>query len=147
MKKILLVVLLFMTTLFAEGMKFSDPQPTFENPRKWVINLSTNDLTKVNHILDSINNVLKEYPSESMKVAVVAYSSGMRALKKDYDPKTLQRIQSLIEYEVEFIGCRNTMETMGWVEDDFIDDLSYVQAGIAEALERIVDGWIPMTAY
>lgn len=147
MKKILLVVLLLATTLFGQRMEFSDPQPTFENPRKWVINLSTNDLKKVNHILDSINNVLKEYPSEAMKVAVVAYSSGMRVLKKDYDPKTLQRVRSLIEYEVEFIGCRNTMETMGWEEDDFIEDIDYVQAGIAEALERIVDGWIPMTAY
>jgi hypothetical protein len=39
------------------------------------------------------------------------------------------------------------METMGWTEEDFIDDINYVQAGIAEAIERIVAGYIPMTAY
>jgi hypothetical protein len=128
-------------------MEYSDPQPTFDNPRKWVINLSTNDVETVNHILSSINNVLKEYPQEAMKVAVVAYSSGMRVLKKDYDPHTLKRIKSLIEYDVEFVGCRNTMETMQWTDDDFIEDISYVQAGIAEAIERIVAGYIPMTAY
>jgi hypothetical protein len=145
MKKFLLMVLLSVVS-FAQ-MEYSDPQPTFDNPRKWVINLSTNDVERVNHILSSINNVLKEYPQESMKVAVVAYSSGMRVLKKDYDPHTITRIKSLIEYDVEFIGCRNTMETMGWTEEDFIDDINYVQAGIAEAIERIVAGYIPMTAY
>lgn len=147
MKKIILTALLLLSSVFGAKMEYSDPQPTFENPRKWVINLSTNDLETVNHIISSINNVLKEYPQESMKVAVVAYSSGMRVLKKDYDPKTLERVRSLMEYDVEFIGCRNTMETMGWVDDDFIDGIDYVQAGIAEALERIVGGWIPMTAY
>ena len=147
MKKLFLVFMLLTGSVFAGKMQFSDPQPTFENPRKWVINLRTNDKKIVNHILDSINNVLKEYPQESMKVAVVAYSSGMRVLKKDYDKKTLARISSLMEYDVEFVGCRNTMETMGWKEEEFIDGLDYVQAGIAEALERIVAGWIPMTAY
>ncbi len=145
MKKFLLMVLLSVVS-FAQ-MEYSDPQPTFDNPRKWVINLSTNDVERVNHILSSINNVLKEYPQEAMKVVVVAYSSGMRVLKKDYDPHTITRIKSLIEYDVEFIGCRNTMETMGWTEEDFIDDINYVQAGIAEAIERIVAGYIPMTAY
>lgn len=146
MKKIIL--LMFITiSLFAEKMEYSDPQPTFDNPRKWVINLSTNDVETVNHIISSINNVLKEYPQGAMQVAVVAYSSGMRVLKKDYDPHTLTRIRSLIEYEVEFVGCRNTMDTMHWKDDDFIEDITFVRAGIAEAIERIVAGYIPMTAY
>lgn len=146
MKKIILLMFIAVS-LFAEKMTYSDPQPTFDNPRKWVVNLSTNDVETVNHIISSINNVLKEYPQGAMQVAVVAYSSGMRVLKKDYDPHTLTRIRSLIEYEVEFIGCRNTMDTMHWKEDDFIEDISFVKAGIAEAIERIVAGYIPMTAY
>lgn len=147
MKRLFLVFILLTATIYASKMQFSDPQPTFDNPRKWVINLKTNDKKTVNHILNSVNNVLKEYPQETMKIAVVAYSSGMRVLKKDYDKHTLSRITSLMEYDVEFIACKNTMETMGWKEDDFIEDLDYVQAGIAEAIERAVDGWIAITPY
>lgn len=147
MKKIILILTLLITTIFAVRVDFSDPQPTFDEPRKWVINLNTNDIKRVNHTLDAINNVLKEYPQEALKVTVVAYSSGMRAIKKDYDANTLTRIKSLMEYDVEFIGCRNTMESMGWVEDDFLDDVEYVQAGISESIERIVDGYIPVTPY
>ena len=71
----------------------------------------------------------------------------MRVLKKDYDKHTLSRISSLMDYEVEFIGCKNTMETMHWTEDDFIEDISYVQAGIAELIEKQVDGYYETTPY
>ncbi|WP_108062502.1 DsrE family protein [Poseidonibacter lekithochrous] len=145
MKKIVLFLLIAVFS-YAEST-FSDPQPTFDNPRKLVIQLYDSEVTKVNHNLSSIYNILKEYPSESLKVVVIAYGNGMRALKNDYDAKTLTRIQSLMEYDVEFIGCRNTMETMKWSESDFIDDIEYVQAGIVEIIERQVSGYVGIIAY
>lgn len=145
MKKIVLFLLIAVFT-YAQST-FSDPQPTFDNPRKLVIQLYDSEITKVNHNLSSIYNILKEYPSESLKVVVVAYGNGMRALKNDYDAKTLTRIQSLMEYDVEFVGCKNTMETMKWSESDFIDDIEYVQAGIVEIIERQVSGYVGIIAY
>ena len=144
MKKIVLILLIAVFS-YAQST-FSDPQPTFDNPRKLVIQLYDSEVTKVNHNLSSIYNILKEYPSESLKVVVIAYGNGMRALKNDYDAKTLTRIQSLMEYDVEFIGCRNTMETMKWTEADFIDDIEYVQAGIVEIIERQVSGYVGIIA-
>lgn len=144
-KKIILLALLSIVT-FAEST-FSDPQPSFDNPRKVVIQLYDSELKKVNHNLSTIYNILKEYPSETLKVVVVAYGNGIRALKNDYDKKTLTRIESLMEYDVEFIVCRNTMETMKWTESDFIEDASYVQAGIVELIERQIDGYIGIIAY
>lgn len=144
-KKIILIALLSIVT-FAEST-FSDPQPSFDNPRKVVIQLYDSELKKVNHNLSTIYNILKEYPSETLKVVVVAYGNGVRALKKDYDKKTLTRIESLMEYDVEFIVCKNTMETMKWKESDFIEDASYVQAGIVELIERQIDGYIGIIAY
>ncbi|QKF82107.1 DsrE family protein [Halarcobacter ebronensis] len=145
MKKILLLAIV---SLFAYAQStFSNPQPTFENPRKVAIQLYDSDLKKVNHNLSTIYNILKEYPQESLKVVVIAYGNGVRALKKDYDKQALTRINSLMEYDVEFIVCRNTMETMKWTEDDFIDGVSYAQAGIVELIERQIAGYIGIIAY
>lgn len=145
MKKIILIVLM---AVFSYGQSvFSDPQPTFENPRKLVINMHENDLDVVNHTLGSIYNILKEYPGETLNVAVVLYGKGMRVIKKDYDAATLNRIKSLMEYDVEFIGCKNTMETMNWTEDDFIDGVEYVQAGIVEIIERQTAGYVSIKPY
>ncbi len=145
MKNIILIVLMAVFS-YAQST-FSDPQPTFEKPRKIVINIHYNDLETVNHNIGTIYNILKEYPSESLKVAVVLYGKGMRVIKKDYDAATLNRIKSLMEYDVEFIGCKNTMETMKWTQDDFISGVDYVQAGIVEVIERQNDGYFGITPY
>jgi uncharacterized protein len=145
MKQIFLLLMLSLS-LFAQ-MNFSDPQPSFEAPRKWVIRISTNDLETMNHTLDTVNNVLKEYPPESLKVALVFYSKGLRVIKKDFDATTLTRIKSLMAYEIELIACKNTMESMGWQTGDFIEGVSYVQAGVAEVIERVAHGWIDVTPY
>jgi hypothetical protein len=145
MKKFLLFTILTIFT-YAQST-FSDPQPSFDEPRKVAIQLYDSDLKKVNHNLSTIYNILKEYPEESLKVAVIAYGNGVRALKKDYDKATLSRINSLMEYDVEFVVCKNTMQTMNWTEDDFIDGVSYVQAGIVELIERQIDGYVGIIAY
>ena len=145
MKNIILIVLMAVFS-YAQST-FSDPQQKIKKPRKIVINIHYNDLETVNHNIGTIYNILKEYPSETLKVAVVLYGKGMRVIKKDYDAATLNRIKSLMEYDVEFIGCKNTMETMKWTQDDFIDGIDYVQAGIVEIIERQTAGYIGVTPY
>ena len=144
-KKIILV--LFMAVFSYAQAKFSEPQPSFDNPRKVVYSLYVGDLETVEHTIGSMYNILKEYPAESLKIVVVAYGKGMRVLKKDYDKKTLERVKSLMEYDVEFIACKNTMETMKWKESDFIDGISFTQAGIVEVIEKQQEGYIGITAY
>lgn len=147
MKKIILIFLIGLFSLSSAESNFSEPKPTFDTPRKVVYSLRVGDLETVSHTIGSMYNILKEYPAESLKIVVVAYGKGLRVLKKDYDERTLTRIKSLMEYDVEFIACRNTMETMKWSEADLIDDIGFAQAGIVEVIERQVDGYIGITAY
>lgn len=147
MKKVLFMMVIIVGVIFGGGMKFSNPKPTFDNPRRIIMKLNMSDEKEVNHLIGTIYNILKEYPSDTLKVVVIAYGPGMRVLKKDYDKHTLTRIKSLMEYEVDFIGCKNTMGTMKWTKKDFIDNIDYVQAGIAEVIEKKVAGWIDATPY
>ena len=146
MKSIFIVVLIALSTMVYGG-KYSDPQPTFDKPREIFMKLNSSDVEKANHLLGTIYNLLKDYPAETLKVAVITYGPGMRILLKSGDKRTKSRIESLMEYDVEFIGCRNTMATMKWTQKDFLDDISYVQAGLTEVIERQVGGWIDATPY
>ncbi len=132
--------------LFAK-YNFKDPKPTFDNPRKVIMKLNRKDIHYANHLLGTIYNILKEYPDGALKVVVIAYGPGMRVLRKDYDKHTLSRIKSLMDYDVEFIGCLNTMQTMHWKKSEFIDGISYVQAGVVEVIERQAHGYIDATPY
>ncbi len=146
MKKLLLILILTVVS-FAE-VNFADPKPSFENPRKWLIRVNSNETEKLNHILNAVNNVLKGYPEETLQIEIVFYANGIRATRKDYDEKILSRIRSLMIYDtIEFLVCKNTMDTMGWKKSEFIDGVDYVQIGIAEVIERVADGWIDVSPY
>ncbi len=148
MRRFVLVLTMFLPLALLAKMEFADPKPSFDHPRKWVVPVKTDDIHVINHIIGGINNVLNEYPPESLQVAMVFYSSGMRVIRKDYDAKTLTRLKSLMDgYDVEMVGCINTMKTMGWKKKDYIDGIVYRQAGIAEVLERSVAGWIIFAPY
>lgn len=141
-------VLVVLLGAFASAkMQYADPKPTFENPRKIIVRLKSEDVHAANHLIGTINNILKEYPEDALKVAVIAYGPGMRVLRKDYDAQTLKRLRSLLAYDIEIVGCLNTMQTMGWTKKEFIDGVDYVQAGVAEAIERQAAGWIDATPY
>jgi intracellular sulfur oxidation DsrE/DsrF family protein len=143
----LFVILLILPAVIFGKYNFKEPKPSFDKPRKIIMKLNSKDIHKANHMLGTIYNILKEYPDGALKVVVVAYGPGLNVLKKDYDKKTLSRISSLMEYDVEFIGCINTMQTMGWKRKDFIDDIDYVQAGVVEIIERQADNFIDATPY
>ncbi len=146
MKKILLILLM---GVFAFGaINFAKPTPAFDNPRKWLIRVNSSETEKVNHILNAMNNVLKGYPDEALNIEVIFYANGTRAVRKDYNKKILTRIKSLMVYDnIKFLVCKNTMDTMGWKKKDFISGVGYVQIGIAEAIERVAEGWIDVSPY
>ncbi len=146
MKKILLIILIS-TFAFAK-VDFATPQPSFENPRLWLIRINESETKKVNHILNAVNNVLKGYPEEALHVELIFYANGIRAARKDYDKNILKRIKSLMVYDnIDFVVCKNTMDTMGWKKKEFIGGVRYVQIGIAEAIERVASGWIDVSPY
>jgi intracellular sulfur oxidation DsrE/DsrF family protein len=145
---IYILILFFFSTVINAKMEFASPKPSFDNPRKWVVPINSDDIHKVNHIIGAINNVINEYPPEGINVVIVFYSSGMRVIKRDYDKNTQKRLLSLVDgYDVELIGCLNTMKTMKWTEKDFIDGVIYRKAGVAEVIERDSSGWFVFAPY
>ena len=146
MKKIVLILLL---SVFAfSGVNFAKNKPSFEAPRKWLIRVNSGETEKLNHIINTINNVLKGYPQESLDIEVVFYAKGVKSMRRDYDKNVLARIKSLMLYDnIRFVVCQNTMKTMGWKKNEFLDGIDYEQIGIAEVIERIADGWIDVSPY
>jgi len=72
---------------------------------------------------------------------IVAYYHGIKALlKKEKDIKV--RVDALMQLDVEFVACANTLRTKKINEDELVDDVEIVTAGIVEMVERVKDGWI-----
>ena len=140
MKKFLFILLLLSAWAYAETV-YAEPVPTFENPRKVLFSIIKGDDKSIHHVLNSANNVLKYYGPENIQMRIIAYSDGIKAVLKK-ESAFAKRIDALMQYEVEFYTCGNTMRTKKIKKTQLIDDVEIVSAGIVEIIERVQEGWI-----
>lgn len=137
---LLAAILLAAPPLAAAETVLAEPKPGWDNPRKIVLQLTEDDPKRVNTILHNAVNLQKFYGQDMVKVAIVAYGPGIRALLAESSP-VADRISSLRQYEVEFLACGNTLETMGKGQKDLLPGVAIVTTGIAEIVERQLQGW------
>jgi len=126
--------------LFSET-EFAMPKPSMDNPRKIVFSITSGNDEIIHHVLGTANNVLKAYGPENVEMEIVAYSKGINMLLKN-DRKIAERVDTLMQYDVLFIACENTMRTKNIKKSDLIDDVEIVTAGVVELVERMKDGWM-----
>lgn len=135
------LILLFFCTLSFADTEYAEPKPSFDNPRKIVFSVTEDSEHALDHILSVANNVLKFYGPENVQMKIVAYSKGIKLLDRKV-PATAVRVDALMQYEVEFVACGNTMRTLKIKEEDLVDDSVIVTAGVVELLESVQKGWI-----
>jgi len=140
MKKFTLILLSFCILLFADT-EYADPIPSIDNPRQIVFSVTGNSPAALDHILSVANNVLKFYGPEKVEMKIVAYSKGLALLYKR-NKETAVRVDALMQYDVEFVACGNTMRTLHVKKEDLVDGSVIVTAGVVELLESVKAGWI-----
>ncbi|MBE0514241.1 DsrE family protein [Sulfurimonas sp.] len=140
MAKFIVMFLLIANVLYADTV-FAEPKPNILEPRKIVFSIKSADDEEINHVLSAANNVLKFYGPENVKMRIVAYYHGIKSLLKS-EVETSKRISALMQLDVEFVACGNTMRTKNIKEEALVDDVEIVTAGIVEMMERVKEGWI-----
>jgi intracellular sulfur oxidation DsrE/DsrF family protein len=134
-------LLLFVFSFANADTEFAEPMPTIIEPRKIVFSIKSADDEVINHLLSSANNVLKFYGPENVNMRIVAYYHGIKMLLKK-EKKTAKRVDALMQIDVEFVACENTMRTKKIDKSELIEGVEIVTAGIVEMTERVQDGWI-----
>ena len=133
--------LLMMSVLAFSDTEFAEPKPSFDNPRKIVFSVTEDSIHAMDHILSVANNVLKFYGPENIEMEIVSYSKGIKLLLKK-NKAIAKRVDALMQYDVVFVACGNTMRTKNIKEEDLIEGSVVVTAGVVELLERVKSGWI-----
>lgn len=125
----------------AAETRLASPAPDLDNPRRIILQLSSKDARDVNNLLFNAVNVQKFYGMDNVKIAVIAFGDGMQALYGKTSP-VRERVRSLLQYDVEFVACGNTMTATGHNPGELIEGVKLVTAAIPEIVERTLRGWI-----
>lgn len=118
----------------------SEPLPSVDQPRKIVVSLNTKDDAKVNSLLYNVVNIQKFYGQDNVEIVVIGWGPGIRPLLKP-DTTVRARIESLVQYDIQFVACKNTMDLVGRKVEELVDGVGWVQAGLPEIAERQLRGW------
>ena len=139
MKYFTLILLSFCILSFADT-EYADPEPSFANPRQIVFSVTEDSPHALDHILSVANNVLKYYGTDNVNMKIVAYSKGLKLLYVN-NISTSKRVDALMQLNVEFVACGNTMKTYKIKEEDLVEGSIVVTAGVVELLESVKSGW------
>lgn len=128
----------------AEGLKDDTKvigaEPDWDNPRKVVLQVTTKDAAHINNVYYNAINLQKFYGTDNVKVSIVFYGPGVRPMLKE-SAVAPARVKALQDYEVEFVVCNNTLTTIGKTPEDLLPGVRVVTSGIAEIIEKKIDGW------
>lgn len=125
-----------------EGWSVKDDKPFAE--AFIVLQLSDQDPLKQDAVLDVANNLIKHYGSpDVVDIEIVAFGPGMRLLIEGNTRS--ERISSLTESGVRFVGCMNTVDTMErktGKRPALNEHTIPVQTGVAHLIERARQGYV-----
>jgi len=111
------------------------------------LQISDNDPTKMNAVLNVATNVSKYYSNkgDEVEIEIVAFNAGLNMLRTDKSP-VLDRLKSFKQGmpNVSFMACENTLAAMTrheGKEPPLVDNATRVPAGVVTLIELGEKGW------
>ncbi len=146
MKRALLIALALLvaspaTASRERATELADPKPSVDAPRRIVVSLAESDPARANAVFSNVINIQEFYGPDRVELAIVLYGPGVRHVLKG-DSQVAERVASLRAYDITFIACGNTLESMGRPHDDLLDGVEVVKNGLPEIVEKVLSGWV-----
>jgi intracellular sulfur oxidation DsrE/DsrF family protein len=130
---------LFGAGVAAKAVHAHHTETHFEDssPHKLVYQCNNADHEYLDHILFSCGEMLRKY-GDDIELVVAAFGPGIHLLGKrpgrGVSRRQQERASSLSDYGVAFHACGNTMQSLGWTEDDLLDFARVVPIGVDDIM-------------
>ena len=105
-----------------------------------VFHIDESAISRANMVLHNIQNLIDDLGQGNGEVALVANGEGVKALLRSPNVHKRQ-ISKLAQRGVQFLACRNSLRFMGLDEDDTLDPIVVVPAGVSELAKKQAEGW------
>lgn len=106
---------------------------------KAVFHHSNDDPELHDRIIGNITNLLDDETIDLNEVALVANSGGLSLLLKDSDRQ--EQVKALLDREVNFKQCRNTIHGTNITSEDLIDGVELIPSGVGELTRLQNEGY------
>ncbi|WP_010251096.1 DsrE family protein [Myroides injenensis] len=110
-----------------------------ENKHRVVFQLNTEDINDHNALMTYVSNV-KRHWGDNVDIHVVVHGPGIGMVMKS---KTMvgDALKNVIQKGIKFFACQNTMNARMIDKNDIIEEVSFVESGLVDIIEKQENGW------
>lgn len=105
-----------------------------------VMEVSTDDPTVWEAVLNNVENVRAAFGSDATAVTLVAHGGGLQMLLRS-NTAQMPRMEKLAAGGVVFAACENTMLRKKVSRSDLLPFATTVDSGVAEVVRKQEQGW------
>jgi hypothetical protein len=95
------------------------------------------DADYIASILFSVGELIRKH-GDNVEIVVACFGPGINLLgdppARPIPEESLQRVSSLNAYGVAFHACRNTMDSLGWTDENLVDFAKVVEVGVEDIM-------------
>jgi len=106
-----------------------------------LIQVSEDSIDKMVSALNTARNVQHIFGPENIEVEIVAYGAGVKTLKYYAPIPIADKIKEVTTEGVRIVACEIAMRTNKLRPSDMLQEVRYVQSGVAEIVEKQTAGW------
>ena len=91
----------------------------------------------LSHIMFSVGELIRRH-GDNVEIVVACFGQGIHILgdppERPISKEIQERASSLNAYGVAFHACRNTMNSLGWTEENLVDYAKVVDVGVEDIM-------------
>lgn len=145
LRRILLLAPLLAAAAAARAQRretpLAEPRPSLEAPRRIVVSLPEADPARAHAVFSNMINIQGFYGADMVELMLVAYGPGVRHLIAA-ESQVAERVASLQAYDIAFVACGATLDSLGLGPEALLPGVEVVQNGLPEIVERSLMGWV-----
>ncbi len=106
-----------------------------------LLQVSEDSIDKMVSALNTARNVQHIFGPENIEIQIVVYGPGVKTLKYYAPIPIADKIKEVTTEGVRVVACEIAMRTHKLRPSDMLQQVRYVQSGVAELIEKQTAGW------
>ncbi len=106
-----------------------------------VFQVSEDSVDKLNLALNSAKNLQELFGPANIEIEIIAFGGGVQTLKHYAPIPIADKVKEAKYAGVRIVACENSMREAKLRPADMLTEIRYVEAGVAEIIEKQQEGW------
>ncbi len=106
-----------------------------------VLQVSEDSIDKMVSALSTARNVQHIFGPENIEIEIIVYGPGVKTLRYYAPIPIADKIKEVTTEGVRIVACEIAMRTNKLRPSDMLQQVRYVQSGVAELIEKQTAGW------